>query len=328
MSNPPPKVLIVGAGLGGLMMALLLEKAKIPYVVPELCDLMLAQIPADNIHFGKKVLSLQQNEHGAMLRFADGTTHHGDIIVGADGAYSGVRQSLYKELQRKGELPKADKEDLSLNYLCMVGTTDPMDSVKYPMLKDPFAHLTQLIGDSSPYSWTTITVPGNKMCWSVVKQLPNTTVAKDTMFRNSEWGPESNEDTINDVKQLPNGLGGTMEELINATSQDRISKVMLEEKLFETWQHGRTALIGDACHKMLPSAGQGAMNAMQDAVILANCLYDLESLTPEAINAALKDYQEQRFEHAKFQYETSKINGRIMSGQVRLSRLIYFARIL
>lgn len=67
---------------------------------------------------------------------------------------------------------------------------------------------------------------------------------------------------------------------------------------------------------MLPSAGQGAVNAMQDAVILANCLYDLESLEPEAISAALKDYQEQRYEHAKFQFEISRNNGKIMSGQV------------
>ncbi|KAF9283052.1 hypothetical protein BGZ68_005602 [Mortierella alpina] len=379
--------MIVGAGLGGLMMALLLEKANIPYTVferalevkplgalmslsvnilpvfeqlglidelhklsypisnmeffsqnmkkigafqvgtkdlPELCDLMLAQVPADKIQFGKKVLSLQQNENGAMLRFADGSTHHGDIIIGADGAYSGVRQSLYKELSVKGELPKADLEGLSLNYLCMLGTSDPMDPVQYPKLKDHSSHLTQIMGDGTSYSWTVITVPGNRMCWSVVQQLPDTAVAKDFMFRNSEWGPEAIEETISDIQDLPNGMGGTMADLINATPRERISKVMLEEKLFETWQHGRTAIIGDACHKMLPSAGQGAVNAMQDAVILANCLYDLESLEPEAISAALKDYQEQRYEHAKFQFEISRNNGKIMSGQSWLDKFIRY----
>ncbi|KAF9936258.1 hypothetical protein BGZ67_002520 [Mortierella alpina] len=379
--------MIVGAGLGGLMMAALLEKANIPYTVferalkvkplgalmslsvnilpvfeqlglidelyrmsyplsnveffsqdmkkigtfqvgtkelPELCDLMLAQVPADKIQFGKKVLSLQQNENGAMLRFADGSTHHGDIIIGADGAYSGVRQSLYKELSVKNELPKADSEGLSLNYLCMLGTSDPMDPVKYPKLNDHSSHLTQIMGDGTSYSWTVITVPGNRMCWSVVQQLPDTAVAKEFMFRNSEWGPEGIEETISDIQDLPNGMGGTMADLINATPRDRISRVMLEEKLFETWQHGRTALIGDACHKMLPSAGQGAVNAMQDAVILANCLYDLESLKPEAISAALEDYQKQRYEHAKFQFEISRSNGKIMSGQSWLNKLIRY----
>ncbi|KAF9954679.1 hypothetical protein BGZ72_004407 [Mortierella alpina] len=291
---------------------------------PELYDLMLAQVPANKIQFGKKVLSLQQNENGAMLRFSDNSTHHGDIIIGADGAYSGVRQSLYKELSEKGELPKSDSEGLSLNYLCMLGTSDPMDPVQYPKLKDHSSHLTQIMGDGTAYSWTVITVPGNRMCWSVVQQLADIAVAKDVMFRNSEWGPEAIEETIADIQDLPNGMGGTMADLINATPRDRISKIMLEEKLFETWQHGRTVLIGDACHKMLPSAGQGAVNAMQDAVILANCLYDLESLEPEAISAALKDYQEQRYEHAKFQFEISKSNGKIMSGQTWLDRLIRY----
>jgi len=38
---------------------------------------------------------------------------------------------------------------------------------------------------------------------------------------------------------------GRLGEFIDATPKDRISKVFLEEKLFETWYHGRTVLIGD-----------------------------------------------------------------------------------
>lgn len=45
---------------------------------------------------------------------------------------------------------------------------------------------------------------------------------------------------------------------------------------------------------MLPSAGQGAINAMQDATILANCINDLKSLNLKNIDAALSDYQSQR----------------------------------
>lgn len=33
---------------------------------------------------------------------------------------------------------------------------------------------------------------------------------------------------------------------------------------------------------------------MQDAVVLANCLYDLESLKQESIEKAMQDYMEQR----------------------------------
>lgn len=39
----------------------------------------------------------------------------------------------------------------------------------------------------------------------------------------------------------------------------------------------------------------GAVNAMQDAVILANCLYDLKDNTQKSITAAFKSYYDQRY---------------------------------
>lgn len=41
------------------------------------------------------------------------------------------------------------------------------------------------------------------------------------------------------------GVTVTMGDLIDKTPKDMISKVMLEEKLFETWFGGRTVLLGD-----------------------------------------------------------------------------------
>lgn len=48
-----------------------------------------------------------------------------------------------------------------------------------------------------------------------------------------------------------------------------------------------------------------AVNAMQDAMILANCLSDLGSLDMEAISVTFKDYHEQRSEHARNQHNFS-----------------------
>lgn len=44
---------------------------------------------------------------------------------------------------------------------------------------------------------------------------------------------------------------GTIGDLIDNTPKDKISRVYLEDKLFETWTHGRTVLIGDAAHKVV-----------------------------------------------------------------------------
>ena len=155
--------------------------------------------------------------------------------------------------------------------------------------------------------------------------------AKEARFRNSEWSPESNEKMIQKIRNFPikhygdDGEGKdeqrTLGDLIDATDPALISKVFLEVKLYETWHHGRTVLIGDAVHKMQPSAGQGAVNTMEDAVILANCLYDLsdgkQPVTTKRITEAFQDYREQRYPHAKFQVENSTKMSRTLSGQVR-----------
>ena len=61
----------------------------------------------------------------------------------------------------------------------------------------------------------------------------------------------------------------------------------------------------------------GAMNAMQDAVVLVNCLYDLEDLSSGSLTAAFEDYKSQRYKEAKKQVAYSKLNARISSGQVQ-----------
>ena len=57
---------------------------------------------------GKNVISLLQNENRVMIRCTDNSTHHGNILVGANGAYSAVRQKLHAHIKDKGKLPKSD----------------------------------------------------------------------------------------------------------------------------------------------------------------------------------------------------------------------------
>lgn len=56
---------------------------------PELYNLLIARVASEKIHYNKKVMSIEQNQDGAMIRCSDGTIYYGDILVGADGAYSG-----------------------------------------------------------------------------------------------------------------------------------------------------------------------------------------------------------------------------------------------
>lgn len=68
-------------------------------------------------------------------------------------------------------------------------------------------------------------------------------------FRNSEWGPEAAQAMCEQVKDFPvisgRAEGVTIGDLIDWSPKEMISKVMLEEKVFETWFDCRTVLIGD-----------------------------------------------------------------------------------
>lgn len=110
-------------------------------------------IPPHKIHLSKKVFSFQQNHEGVMLRFSDNTTIHGDILVGADGAHSAVRQHLHKTLDKQGLLPKADTKAMSKGYISLVGTTDELDPVKYPGALVEDSESYYIIGDKkTPYT--------------------------------------------------------------------------------------------------------------------------------------------------------------------------------
>ncbi|KAG0354422.1 hypothetical protein BC939DRAFT_493329 [Gamsiella multidivaricata] len=288
---------------------------------PQLYDLLLAQLDADKVHFGKKLVSIKNLLEGVEIHCADNTSYSGDILVGADGAYSAVRQSMYKELSEKNQLPFSDTQGLQIGYITMVGTSDSLDEDKYAELKDDFTHFHFIIGKGKPYTWSTFTVPGKRICWGVQIQLKATS-AEDREFKNTEWGPEGNEAMIKEVYDFPTTYG-PLGQLIDATPRERISKVFLEEKMFETWFSDRVVLIGDAAHKMLPSAGQGAVNAMQDAVILSNCLYDIANdATPKNIATAFKEYKDQRYPHVKFQFDSSKLMAKVIFGQTWSERLL------
>ncbi|KAF9906711.1 hypothetical protein EC991_000373 [Linnemannia zychae] len=316
--HPNPRVIIVGAGIGGLMTGLLLGKAGITYQIfersshvkalgalmsinanilpvfeqlglleevqnislrnrwtslydhkmkqigkvgmedykaltgydflvfsrPELYDILLRNVPKDRISFNKRVLTMSKCIDGTRIYCSDNSIYEGDIVIGADGAYSSVRHNMHKMMEKDGIHAVKDTKEMAVPYLCMVGTTSPMDTEKYPQLKDTENHLHHVIGNTV-HSWTVITIPRNRFCWSVMVQVKNQAVAQEQRFRSSNWGPEANNDLIEEVKDFPITFGGTLGDIIAATPKERISKVMLEEKLFDTWYYSNVVLIGD-----------------------------------------------------------------------------------
>ncbi|OAQ26110.1 FAD/NAD(P)-binding domain-containing protein [Linnemannia elongata AG-77] len=278
---------------------------------PELYEIIRQRVPQEKVLMGKRVNKIRQlpMNGGVEVVCHDHSVYTADILIGADGAYSTIRYHMYKNMTEAGTLPASDAEELAMPYVCMVGTTIPQDPEKYPELIGPVTHLRHVIGNEGPYSWTVITIPGNRFCWSVMAQVTDPEEARQMRQNNLEWRPEATESLVNTIRNYPIAFGGegaVLGDILDVTPKDVRSKVMLEEKLFETWYDGNIVLIGDACHK--------------DATILANCLYDLEDLSPESILKTFSDYRNQRYTHAKKQVANSQLNAKISSGQWVFSR--------
>ncbi|KAF8982508.1 hypothetical protein BGZ46_001120 [Entomortierella lignicola] len=286
---------------------------------PRFYELLLRRVPKQKISFKKKILRTEEEEGKVTIHCSDNTSYTGDIIVGADGAYSAVRQNMHKQMEEEGVLPKSDMEDFSINYITIVGVATP-DPEKYPQLKDEYSNFSQIIyGDNA--NCYVITLPDNQISWGLSIQLPKG-VAKDLNFRNSEWGPETNDATLSKYRDFPCPLGGTMGDLFDATPKELISKVFLEEKLFKKWHHSRSVLIGDACHKLHPAGGLGGRNAMDDAIALANCLYFMKDSSEKSIVSAFESYYKQRYRYAEITYTNSAASSKILYGQRPSERLI------
>ncbi|KAG0006711.1 hypothetical protein BGZ65_004873 [Modicella reniformis] len=173
-------------------------------------------------------------------------------------------------------LPASDKELLSFTSTCLVGQTRPgLDLNRFKYLRGPDCKVGSIIGDNKPYSWSVFSMPDDSICWMVTEHLgesftatPSSSTSSSTLpSRTSspssgastksaksdeagssyQWGPDKVDVMCEQVKgfPIPCGPGLKMSDLIKYTDRDKISKVMLEEKLFETWSYGRVVLLGD-----------------------------------------------------------------------------------
>lgn len=102
----------------------------------------------------KKVLSYEQNDEGVTINCSDNSSYTGDILVGADGAYSAVRQNLFKELKATKSLPASDDVPLPFSCVCLVGQTTPQNPEDFPHLQLELSQFITVLGENNTYKVT------------------------------------------------------------------------------------------------------------------------------------------------------------------------------
>lgn len=90
-------------------------------------------------------------------------------------------------------------------------------------------------------------LPNNRISWAVIQNVPRADDSSGDSFRFSEWGPHAAKEMADYVRHLSNPFleGGTLGDVIDHTPMDLVSKIMLEEKFFESWYDDRVVLLGD-----------------------------------------------------------------------------------
>ena len=244
------------------------EKYGAPQLTIHRADLLKAleaEIPADSIRLGKMVSGIVNDGSQTEIAFADDTSEPVDVIVGADGIHSAVRNAMFGKddpkftglvsyrsvipRERAGDIPNLDA------FTKWWGPTPEMQIITFPLTlgEEIFVFATTPQEGWTEEGWT---LPGD---------------------------PDELRDVYKDFHPEARALLAPCTEVTKSALHVR--------EPMARWSTHHATLIGDAAHPMTPFMAQGACMAIEDAVVLARVLEGADRDTaPESL---------QRYENAR-----------------------------
>jgi 6-hydroxynicotinate 3-monooxygenase len=242
------------------------ERYGAPYLTLHRGDLHAALadiVPADTVIRGKKLVRIVEAGARVALAFADGSAIEADLVIGADGAHSLVREHV------------AGPEQPRFTGKLAYRTTYP----------------------ASRLSGINIGTPRSKW-WGKDRHIViyYVTAKRDEIYfttsqpEKADWMTRESWSTKGDLSELRAAFAHFHSDVqaVLAAAPEVHKWGIYEREPLPTWSKGRVALLGDACHPMTPYMASGAAMALEDAVVLARCLADEDF---ESIEAALRTYE-------------------------------------
>lgn len=220
------------------------------------------------VHTGKRLKALDEKPGGVTAYFADGTSASGDLLIGADGVHSTVRRLILPEFAVA-----------PYTGLINVGGFSPAAGLGFA----PGEH--RMMFGRRAFFGCAVDPSGD--VWWFANLGRKEAVTRDDLERvdDARW-----------KSKLAGVFGrdkGPARAVVAASGPVTVSN-SYEVPDLPVWHTSRIVLAGDAAHAASPAAGQGASMAMEDSVVLAQCLRDLP--TPEA---AFRTFQELRQPRAR-----------------------------
>jgi 2-polyprenyl-6-methoxyphenol hydroxylase-like FAD-dependent oxidoreductase len=222
---------------------------------PRLQQILLAGAAAVPCRLGISVASLMQDERRVQVGFGDGTSSDYDLVVGADGISSTVRQLLMGTVQ--------PSYTGAMIWRSLVPVPPP-DATNFRVM----------LGDGCFFGITPLGDGPTNIFGAV--GMPRT---HDPL-----------QGRLERLRKRFAGFGRHVQECLAALSSDeQIHCGPIEEVNLDHWHHGRVVLIGDAAHAATPTMAQGGIMAMEDAYVLAELLRRAET-----VESALDSYETRR----------------------------------
>lgn len=217
----------------------------------------LSKYSADaEIRTGAAVVGFQQDADGVTVELSDGDRVRGDVLIGADGINGAVRTGLL------GTHPPR-----YTGYIAWRG-------------KAQLRH-----ADIPPGTFYALFGPGTRFTFYDV--APG--VVHWMSVANGEPGGRDDGDVRDMLARRHSGWMPPVAEILAATApEDIIRGDVLDRAPDRRWGTGRVTLLGDAAHPITFNIGQGACQALEDALVLSE---ELDGTDPVA---ALRRYERLR----------------------------------
>lgn len=197
---------------------------------------------------------------GHMLIAEDGRELSADVIIGADGAKSVVRQQL------SNDAPQFRKQ------ICFRGIASGVSGAAWNGAE---------IYDRTAHRVGYFRLPDNEVYWFDIVDS------------------EKEHDVFGKFEKELKALRPRLADIIDKTPTSSILCHPISDMRPVTIPHDYINLIGDAAHPMQPSLGQGACLALEDAVVLADCL----AMNAQAPEKAIKAYISKRKKRWELYYK-------------------------
>jgi 2-polyprenyl-6-methoxyphenol hydroxylase-like FAD-dependent oxidoreductase len=221
------------------------------------------------IRLGITLETLTQVPGGVEVKLTDGHRDRYDIVVGADGIYSKMRERIF---------PEAPKPECTGQVIFRIVAERP----------EGFEQTQFYVGEDAKLGFNPVSA--THMYMFLLERRPA-----------NPWMPR--EEQPRRLYESLKGWGGIVpqvREAVLTTAASTINYRPLEAILLpKPWYKGRVVLIGDAAHATTPHLASGAGMAIEDGIVLA------DELRKDEVEAALPRFMERRFERSRLVVQNS-----------------------